>query len=210
MLRENTFPHHFATPSFQASLLCPLVITTGYTQSLQRGNDQHKEQGSLQSVYGGVCCSFLLTLTLCSSVGFPWVAVPVGIFGVVQILHRHQGVPAMVPWSNSSFSDLAVPFAVSQFPHPTPHPPTPIWCIFCPFLNIFSVEAPPAWLRGSAVPCDGSARMGWNRLCLEKWEKLKNRTAKMNKRIALPCLDRLKRLDFTLQKTRLKIDINNV
>lgn len=230
MLRENTFPHHFATPSFQASLLCPLVIATGYTQSLRRGNDQHKEQGSLQSVHGGVCCSFLLTLTLCSSVAFHGLQFLSGAFAVVQVLHRHQGVPALVPWSNSPSLTLLFPLLFLNFLSFF----LSIWWIFFPFLNTFSEEAPP--LRGSAVPCDGSARMGWNWLCLArcslnlssqrlpcspllpvpghqhpvKWEKLKNRTAKMNKRIALPCVNRLKRLDFSLEKTRLKIDTNNV
>lgn len=44
-----------------------------------------------------------------------------------------------------------------------PHSSPPLWHLT--FLKYAFIEALPAWLRDSAVPCCGAGRTGWNRLC---------------------------------------------
>lgn len=84
--------------------------------------------------------SFLLTSFLCSGVGSPWAAVPSGISSCSAV-GSSAGCRgyllcygAVLP---PLFSDFGVPFLKHVFP-----------------------EAPPAWLRSSAVLCGGSVGAG--------------------------------------------------
>lgn len=97
--------------------------------------------------------SFLLTLSLCSAVGF-------SVSALSCLPYGPQGVSPQ-PWSTSfsSSSDFRSPFAVS---HTFFFPTLPVQC-FLPFLNCFPV-VPPAWQRCSAVL--NHEELSWNWLCL--------------------------------------------
>lgn len=77
-------------------------------------------------------------------------------------LHGLQWITAL-PWSSSSstssFSGLGFPCHVSHsflF-----YPPLPVQC-FLSFLKSVSLEVPPAWLMGPALPWGGVAGVGWS------------------------------------------------
>lgn len=89
---------------------------------------------------------------LCAAV---WLSAPV--------LHRLQGNLCSSTWS-IPLSSLTFMSAGLFSYFLSPHFSVP--CSVFHFLKCIFPVAPPVWLRSSAVPCDGSAGVGWNHLCL--------------------------------------------
>lgn len=145
------------TPALPASLPPPLL-------------KQRRRMGlrdCSQSITAPLCCSLLLTLF------------PGGKHGSSLWAAVLQNKPSPL-WSSPCATGEAA--LVSGAPSSPPSSLTLVFMglfltffffflcsslcdVFCPFLNIFSPEVPPALLMGSAVPCGESVEDIWNQLC---------------------------------------------